>query len=194
MRIDMLSDSTRDRCPIEASAYWRSTLGSSETIRTANRSASTSSNSEWFRWKCLPADVRRITQGAAVFGESGSHWGVIDASAVALPSIGMEPGDWSWYRRDWIRRSPLQSSVRAIRIEICPEIEQLVLQIRRRPEQRGIQILASNRADQPFHKAMGQGNIGDGFDFGHFQDPQIDLPLPKPADDPLHVTGLWNGE
>ena len=64
---------------------------------------------------------------------------------MALPSIGMEPGDWSWYRRDWIRRSPLQSSVRAIRIEICPEIEQLVLQVRRRPEQRAIQILASNR-------------------------------------------------
>ena len=99
---------------------------------------------------------------------------------MALPSIGMEPGDWSWYRRDWIRRSPFQSSVRAIRIEICPEIEQLVLQVRRRPEQRAIQILASNRADQPFHKGMGQGNIGDGFDFGHFQDPQIGLPLPKP--------------
>ena len=99
---------------------------------------------------------------------------------MALPSIGMEPGDWSWCRRDWIRRSPLQSSVRAIRIEICPEIEQLVLQVRRRPEQRAIQILASNRADQPFHKGMGQGNIGDGFDFDYLQDPQIGLPLPKP--------------
>ena len=99
---------------------------------------------------------------------------------MALPSIEMEPGDWSWYRRDWIRRSPLQSSVRAIRIEICPEIEQLVLQVRRRPEQRAIQILASNRADQPFHKGMGQGNIGDGFDFDYLQDPQIGLPLPKP--------------
>ena len=67
-----------------------------------------------------------------------------------------------------------------MRIEICPEIEQLVLQIRRGPEQRAIQILASNRADQPFHKGMGQGNIGDGFDFGHLQDPQVGLPLPKP--------------
>ena len=180
LRIDMLSDSTRDRCPSEASAHWRSTLGSSETIRSDNRSALTSSNSEWFRRKCPPADVRRLPQGAPVFGESGSYWGVIEASAVALPSIGMEPGDWSWYRRDWIRRSPFQSSVRAIRIEICPEIEQLVLQVRRRPEQSAIQILASNRADQPFHKGMGQGNIGDGFDFGHFQDPQIGLPLPKP--------------
>ena len=42
------------------------------------------------------------------------------------------------------------------------------------------QILASNRADQPFHKRMGQGNVGDGFNFGHLQYPQIGLPLLKP--------------
>ena len=60
LRIDMLSDSTRDRCPSEASAHWRSTLGSSETIRSDNRSALTSSNSEWFRRKCPPADVCRL--------------------------------------------------------------------------------------------------------------------------------------
>ena len=45
-------------------------------------------------------------------------------------------------------------------VEVCPEIQQLVFEIRRRPEQRAIQILASNRADQPFHKGMGQGNRG----------------------------------
>ena len=31
-------------------------------------------------------------------------------------------------------------------VEVCPEIEQLVFEIRRRPEQRAIQIFASNRA------------------------------------------------
>ena len=56
-------------------------------------------------------------------------------------------------------------------LEIGPEIEQLVFQIRRGPEQHAIQILTSNRADQPFHKGMGQGNIGDGFDLGHLQYP-----------------------
>jgi hypothetical protein len=65
-------------------------------------------------------------------------------------------------------------------MEICPEIEQLVLQIRRGPEQRTIPILASYRADQPFHKRMGEGNIGNGFDLGHFQYAQRGLPLPKP--------------
>ena len=57
-----------------------------------------------------------------------------------------------------IRRSPLQSSVRAIRIEICPEIEQLVLQVRRRPEQRAIQILAveSCRSTVPQRDGTGE--------------------------------------
>jgi hypothetical protein len=57
--------------------------------------------------------------------------------------------------------------MRAMMVEVCPEIEQLVFEIRRGPEQRAIQILASNRADQPFHKRMGQGNIGNGFNLGH---------------------------
>jgi hypothetical protein len=70
--------------------------------------------------------------------------------------------------------------MRAMMVEVCSEIEQLVFEIRRCPEERAIQVPASNRADQPFHKGMGQGNIGDGFDLGHFQYPQIGLPPPKP--------------
>jgi len=109
------------------------------------------------------ADFRRISEGALFFGESGYHWRVIEASAVALPSIGMETGDGSRHRRVLVRRSPLPSSMRPLLIEICPEIEQLVFQIRRGPEQRTIQIFASNRADQPFHKRMGEGNIRERF-------------------------------
>ena len=70
--------------------------------------------------------------------------------------------------------------MRPMVVVVVLEIEQLVLQVRRGPEQHAIQILASNRADQPFHKGMGQGNIGNDLDFGHLQDPQIGLPLPKP--------------
>ena len=40
-------------------------------------------------------------------------------------------------------------------VEVGPEIEQLVLEIRRTPEQNVIQILPSNGADQPFHERMG---------------------------------------
>jgi hypothetical protein len=74
----------------------------------------------------LPANVLPVPQGAGVFGKSGSHWGVIKASAVALPSIGMEVGDWSRQAHVLVRRSPVPPSMHAMLIEICLEIEQLV--------------------------------------------------------------------
>ena len=69
--------------------------------------------------------------------------------------------------------------MRAIMVEVGYEIEQLVFEIRARPEQRAIQTLPPYRSDQPLHEGMGQGNVGDGLDFGHLQDPQIGLPLVK---------------
>src|SRR6266704_968178 len=114
-------------------------------------------------------DVRWILRGARVFGESGSHGCVIEASTVPLPSMGMEIGGWSRHRCVLVRYSPFQGSMRAMMVEVCAEIEQLVFEIRRGPEQGAVQILPSNRADQPFHKRMGQGNVGDGFDLGHLQ-------------------------
>jgi hypothetical protein len=85
----------------------------------------------------------------------------------------MEIGDWSRQARVSFRRSALPPSMRAMLIEICLEIEQLVFQICRGPEQRAIQILASNRAEQPLYKRMGDRNMGDGFDLAHLQYPQI---------------------
>jgi hypothetical protein len=89
---------------------------------------------------------------------------VIEASTVALPSIGMEIGDSSWHKHVLVRRSSLQCSMGAMIVEVCSEIEQLVFEICSGPEQRAVQVLTSNRADQPFHKGMGmgQGNVGDG--------------------------------
>jgi hypothetical protein len=65
----------------------------------------------------------------------------------------------------------------AMVVEVGPEIEQFILQICTRPEQHVIQIFASNGANEPFHEGMRQGNVGDGLDFCHLQDPQIGLPL-----------------
>ena len=62
-------------------------------------------------------------------------------------------------------------------VEVGPEIEQFILQICTRPEQHVIQIFASNGANEPFHEGMRLGNVGDGLDFCHLQDPQIGLPL-----------------
>jgi hypothetical protein len=55
--------------------------------------------------------------------------------------------------------------MRAMVVEVGPEIEQLVFEICGRPEQHAIQILASKGADEPFHEGMGPWNVGDGLDF-----------------------------
>ena len=67
-------------------------------------------------------------------------------------------------------------------VEVGSEIEQLVFEIRTRPEQRAIQTLPPYRSDQPLHKRMRQRNVGDGLDFGHLQDAQIGLPLVGPIE------------
>jgi hypothetical protein len=64
----------------------------------------------------------------------------------------------------------------AMVVEVGPEIAQFILQICTRPEQHVIQIFASNGANEPFHEGMRLGNVGDGLDFCHLQDPQIGLP------------------
>jgi hypothetical protein len=69
--------------------------------------------------------------------------------------------------------------MRAMMVEIGLEIEQLAFEIGGCPEQRTIQALSTEGADQPLHKWMGQGNVRHGFDFGHLQDSQIGLPLMK---------------
>jgi hypothetical protein len=70
----------------------------------------------------------------------------------------------------------------AMIVEVGSEIEQLGFEIRARPEQGAIQTFPPYRSDQPLHEGMGQGNVGDGFDFGHLQDPQIGLPLVEPIE------------
>jgi hypothetical protein len=67
--------------------------------------------------------------------------------------------------------------MRAMVVEVGPEIQQFILQICARPEQHVIQIFASNGANEPFHEGMRLGNVGDGLDFCHLQDSQIGLPL-----------------
>ena len=69
--------------------------------------------------------------------------------------------------------------MRAMLVKIGFEIEQLAFQIGSCPEQRTIQALSAEGADQPFHKGMGQWHVGHGLDFGHIQDSQVGLPLMK---------------
>ena len=67
--------------------------------------------------------------------------------------------------------------MRAMVVEVVPELKEFIFEICGRPEQRVIQILASNRADEPFDERMRQGNAGDALDFCHLQNAQIGLPL-----------------
>ena len=70
--------------------------------------------------------------------------------------------------------------MRAMMVKIGFEIEQLAFEIGSCPEQRTIQALSAESANQALYKGMGQGNIGDGFDLGHLQYPQVGLPLLNP--------------
>jgi len=58
-------------------------------------------------------------------------------------------------------------------VKVGPEIEQLVFEICRRPEQQVIQILSAKGADEPFHEWMGHGNVGYGLDFRQLQYTQM---------------------
>jgi hypothetical protein len=46
--------------------------------------------------------------------------------------------------------------MRAMVVEVGPEIEQLVFEVCRRPEQHVIQVFPPQGADQPFHEWMGR--------------------------------------
>ena len=72
--------------------------------------------------------------------------------------------------------------MRAMVVEVGPEIEQLVFEVCRRPEQHVIEVFPPQGADLPFHEWMGQGDVGDGLDFYHLQYPQIGLPLVEPIE------------
>jgi hypothetical protein len=48
------------------------------------------------------------------------------------------------------------------------KIDELSLQIRRRPEQGPIEKLAPDSTDQPLHEGMRKRGVRNGLDFGHF--------------------------
>ena len=64
----------------------------------------------------------------------------------------------------------------AMMVEIGFEIEQLAFEIGGCPEQRTIQALSAEGADQPLHKGVGPRHVRHGLDFGHLQDSQVGLP------------------
>ena len=86
---------------------------------------------------------------------------------MSLPAKRAQIGGGLWRGR--LRRSPFPRVMSAMMVVVSSEIEQFILQICTRPEEHVIQIFASQRADEPFHEGMRQGNVGDGLDFSHIQ-------------------------
>lgn len=84
---------------------------------------------------------------------------------MGLPSIRLEIHHGP--RPRVVRWSPPSSGMRAMNVKVDLEFEQLVFKIGGCPEQRVIQILAADGADQPLHKGMGQRNVGHGLDLAH---------------------------
>jgi len=60
------------------------------------------------------------------------------------------------------------------------EIEELRLQIRRRPQQGAVQTFAPNGANQAFNEGMGERHVRHRLDFPDVEDAQIRLPLAEP--------------
>src|SRR5262249_10813158 len=77
------------------------------------------------------------------------------------------------------RRAPVQSRMCAMTVIVALEIEELHLQIRSRPEERVVQTLAPNGANQPFDEWMRERHERHGLDFFHAEDSEIGLPLVK---------------
>ena len=74
-RIHMLSDSTCERCPSEASGTCGAPPAGSEAIRSANRAAFTSSNSDWVHGQCS------LSMSA---GYSGEHESLENQAATGV--------------------------------------------------------------------------------------------------------------
>lgn len=64
----------------------------------------------------------------------------------------------------------------AVAVVIDTERVQLVLEIKRIPEERTIEILATQGADQPFDERMRHGNMGNRFDLVDFKYTQMREP------------------
>jgi hypothetical protein len=70
--------------------------------------------------------------------------------------------------------------MRSVVVVIVLKIPELGLQVCGRPEQRVVQELAPNGADQALHKRMRERDIRNCLDFGYIEEPKIGLPLVKP--------------
>ena len=68
---------------------------------------------------------------------------------------------------------PTKRLMNATAVVITTELPQLSLQIKRIPKEYAIKILSAQGPDQPLHKRMRSGNVGNGLDLVDFKYAQI---------------------
>jgi len=106
------------------------------------------------------AEVDRIPQRARIFEKSGSHRCLIEGPTVWLPSKRVEMAAGRDAAVSGVR---LPGGLRAMVVEVGPEIEQLVFRDRRRPEQ---SVIKYTRRRVPISLSTNGGTVelGDGLD------------------------------
>src|SRR4051812_38665910 len=85
---------------------------------------------------------------------SRRHRRVIETTTVRLPAIRTETCAGGALLRDRFRRTPAQRRVGAMTVEVTLKLEELDLQIGRRPKERAVKIFPSNRANESLHEGM----------------------------------------
>jgi hypothetical protein len=139
----------------------------------------------WFTQRCRTrvGSVGRLrevrTPGAGVAHGSARDRRLIQPTTVTLPTILPDTHLCVVHASARVRSSPAQPRVRAMAVKIALEITELHLQIRSRPEQRAVEKLPPNRADQPFDEWMRERHERYRLDGFHVEDSQIRLPLVK---------------
>ena len=77
--------------------------------------------------------------------------------------------------------SAVQRRVRAMTVVVLLKIKKSQLQVSDGPEQRAVETLAPNRADQAFDEWMRERHVRHRLDGCHVEDSQIRLPLVEPV-------------
>jgi len=84
---------------------------------------------------------------------------LIQPTTMGPPAILTDTRPGAVLARARFRRPPTQPRVCAVSVIVPLELMELQLQIRGRPEQRAVETLAPNRADQPFDEMAGSVDL-----------------------------------
>jgi hypothetical protein len=97
------------------------------------------------------------------------------------PSVVGKDGMCGWrLARSFSRSTAVERLVNAMLVVIMSELVQLSLQVDSVPDEHVVKKLPSYRANQPFHKRMGDGYVRVRFDLFDLKDAQIGQPTIEP--------------